>query len=187
MKKIGEIKGVPVVEGNKNEVTKNQLHYEETDNGIQLSKRGSDNKLNSVTGSGSGGSSNGNEVWYRIKNYKEVDNYQSSEVDLIIETLQNSNPFNVVGYYYDRDYANYIKGYALPIIPKKFNNYDLYGFALFESKFDMNGQMFIIKGDFKDMIITSDPNHPMLILMDKYCELSTKEEIEKYMNEQINQ
>ena len=134
-----------------------------------------------------GGSSNGNEVWYRIKNYKEVDNYQSSEVDLIIDTLQNSDTLNVVGYYYDSNYANYIKGYAIPIRPKKFNNYDLYGFALFESKFDMNGQMFIIKGDFKDMIITSDPNHPILILMDKYCELSTKEEIEKYMNEQINQ
>lgn len=130
-----------------------------------------------------GGSSNGNEVWYRIKNYKEVDNYQSSEVDLIIDVLQNSDTLNVVGYYYDRNYANYIKGYALPIRPKKFNNYDLYGFALFESKWDMNGQMFIIKGDFKDMIITNDPNHPMLILMDKYCELSTKEEIEKYMNE----
>lgn len=57
MKKIGEIKGVPVVEGNINEVTKNQIHYKEDSGSIQLSKRGNDNKLNSVTGSSSDGSS----------------------------------------------------------------------------------------------------------------------------------
>lgn len=57
MKKIGEIKGVPVVEGNINEVTKNQIHYKEDSGNIQLSKRGNDNKLNSVTGSSGGGSS----------------------------------------------------------------------------------------------------------------------------------
>lgn len=53
MKKIGEIKGVPVVEGNVNEVTRNQIHYKEDSGSIQLSKRGNDNKLNSVTGSSS--------------------------------------------------------------------------------------------------------------------------------------
>lgn len=58
MKKIGEIKGIPVVEGNINEVIKNQIHYKETGGGIQLSKRGNDNKLNSVTGSSSGTTSN---------------------------------------------------------------------------------------------------------------------------------
>lgn len=57
MKKIGEIKGVPVVEGNINEVTKNQIHYKEDSGSIQLSKRGNDNKLNSITGSSSDGSS----------------------------------------------------------------------------------------------------------------------------------
>lgn len=49
MKKIGEIKGVPVVEGNINEVTKNQIHYKEDEGSIQLSKRGYNNKLNSIT------------------------------------------------------------------------------------------------------------------------------------------
>lgn len=57
MKKIGEIKGIPVVEGNINEVNKNQIHYKENNGNIQLSKRGNDNKLNSVTSSSSGGSS----------------------------------------------------------------------------------------------------------------------------------
>lgn len=64
MKKIGTLKGIPVVEGNVNEVTKNQIHYKENGGGIQLSKRDNDNKLNSITsGSSNGGSS-------RIKYYK---------------------------------------------------------------------------------------------------------------------
>ena len=71
MKKIGEIKGVPVVEGNINEVTKNQIHYKEEGGGIQLSKRGNDNKLNSVTGSSSGGSS-----------IKHIPKYYSIEKDI---------------------------------------------------------------------------------------------------------
>jgi hypothetical protein len=70
MKKIGEIKGVPVVEGNINEVTKNQIHYKEDSGSIQLSKRGNDNKLNSVTSSSSGGSS----IKYIPKYYRFVEN-----------------------------------------------------------------------------------------------------------------
>ena len=53
MKRIGTIKGVPVVEGNINEVTKNQIHYKENGEGIQLSKRDNENKLNSITSSSS--------------------------------------------------------------------------------------------------------------------------------------
>lgn len=67
MKKIGEIKGIPVVEGNINEVTKNQIHYKEDSGSIQLSKRGNDNKLNSVTGSSSGGGEGVKEYYYKIK------------------------------------------------------------------------------------------------------------------------
>lgn len=33
MKKIGTLKGIPVVEGNVNEVTKNQIHYKENGGG----------------------------------------------------------------------------------------------------------------------------------------------------------
>lgn len=67
MRKIGEIKGVPVVEGNVNEVTKNQFHYKETGGGIQLSKRDSDNKLSSITSGSSNGDSGGDkESYYKI-------------------------------------------------------------------------------------------------------------------------
>lgn len=38
MKKIGEIKGVPVVEGSENEVTKNQIHYKDNGGGFNFLK-----------------------------------------------------------------------------------------------------------------------------------------------------
>lgn len=60
MKKIGEIKGVPVVEGDAN-LVKNQILYKETDKGISLSKR-TNGKLEEVSG---GSSNNSNfEYWY---------------------------------------------------------------------------------------------------------------------------
>ena len=73
MKKIGEIKGVPVVEGNINEVTKNQIHYKEDSGNIQLSKRGNDNKLNSVTGSSSSGGDSKHRIeYYKIENINHI-------------------------------------------------------------------------------------------------------------------
>ena len=72
MKKIGEIKGVPVVEGNINEVTRNQIHYKEDSGNIQLSKRDSDNKLNSITGSSSSGDSGVKEYYYKVLDDKVI-------------------------------------------------------------------------------------------------------------------
>ena len=55
MRKIGELKGKPIIEGNPNEIKKNQIHYKESDGSITLSERKEDNTLSSVTsGSGSG-------------------------------------------------------------------------------------------------------------------------------------
>lgn len=68
MRKIGELKGKPIIEGNPNEIKKNQLHYKESDGGITLSERKGDNTLSSVTsGSGSGEGEN-NIVYYKIDN-----------------------------------------------------------------------------------------------------------------------
>jgi hypothetical protein len=69
MKRIGTIKGVPVVEGNINEVTKNQIHYKENGGGIQLSKRDNENKLNSITSGSSNGDGGGVKEYY----YKVID------------------------------------------------------------------------------------------------------------------
>ena len=61
MKKIGEIKGVPVVEGDAN-LVKNQIVYKETDKGISLSKR-INGKLEEVSG---GDSSSSNIKYYNV-------------------------------------------------------------------------------------------------------------------------
>lgn len=82
MKKIGEIKGVPVVEGNINEVTKNQIHYKEDSGNIQLSKRGHDNKLNSVTGSSSSGDNGVKEYYYKFKDEYSNDIHAATIMDM---------------------------------------------------------------------------------------------------------
>lgn len=66
MKRIGSIKGVPVVEGNPNEITKNQILYKESNKEVQLSKRDSKGQLNTITGSNS---DDGDAfVYYKINN-----------------------------------------------------------------------------------------------------------------------
>lgn len=69
MRKIGELKGKPIIEGNPNEIKKNQIHYKESDGNITLSERKGDNTLSSVTsGSGSGESGGVKEYYYRVAN-----------------------------------------------------------------------------------------------------------------------
>lgn len=69
MRKIGELKGKPIIEGNPNEIKRNQLHYKESDGGITQSERKNDNSLSSVTsGSGSGESGGVKEYYCRISN-----------------------------------------------------------------------------------------------------------------------
>lgn len=65
MRKIGELKGKPIIEGNPNEIKRNQLHYKESDGNITLSERKEDNTLSSVT-SGSGGGEGVKEYYYKV-------------------------------------------------------------------------------------------------------------------------
>lgn len=65
MRKIGELKGKPIIEGNPNEIKKNQIHYKESDGGITLSERKEDNTLSSVT-SGSGSGEGVKEYYYKF-------------------------------------------------------------------------------------------------------------------------
>ena len=89
MRKIGEIKGVPVVEGNVNEVTKNQIHYKEEEGGIQLSKRNNENKLNSIT-SGSSDSGGVKEYYYKYNRSEELDASQFVRNVVVIEVLYSN-------------------------------------------------------------------------------------------------
>lgn len=94
MKKIGTLKGIPVVEGNVNEVTKNQIHYKENGGGIQLSKRNNDNKLNSITSGSSNGEGEGvKEYYYKTLDPNTIENIVSLITafngELLIDTGKN--------------------------------------------------------------------------------------------------
>lgn len=52
MKRIGNLKGKPIVEGNPNEIKNNQIHYKEAGGGITLSERKNGN-LENITAEGS--------------------------------------------------------------------------------------------------------------------------------------
>lgn len=64
-RKIGSIKGMPVVEGYPNEVTKHEYHYKEDDDGnITLSKRDNKGNLESTGGGNSSNTGNNTEQSY---------------------------------------------------------------------------------------------------------------------------
>lgn len=65
MRKIGELKGKPIVEGNPNEVKNNQIHAKTEGGGITLSERKNGN-LETISGSSSGGG--GKVEYYNIIN-----------------------------------------------------------------------------------------------------------------------
>jgi hypothetical protein len=99
MRKIGELKGKPIIEGNPNEIKKNQIHYKESDGNITLSERKEDNTLSSVT-SGSGSGEGVKEYYYKFKESMPLDCrmfYQllllltASKIDIIVPFLNNDN------------------------------------------------------------------------------------------------
>ncbi len=75
-----------MVEGNVNEITKNQIHYKEEGGGIQLSKRSNDNKLNNIT-SGSSEGGGDKEYYYKYNYSEELDPSQIVNNFVIIEVL----------------------------------------------------------------------------------------------------
>lgn len=89
MRKIGELKGKPIIEGNPNEIKKNQIHYKESDGGITLSERKEDNTLSSVT-SGSGSSEGVKEYYYK------TDESIKEEVLMILVELFSSCNTNIL-------------------------------------------------------------------------------------------
>lgn len=68
MKKIGELKGKPIIEGNPNEIKNNQIHAK-IEEVITLSER-KNGSLETISGGNSGNASGDNEVLY----YKVIEN-----------------------------------------------------------------------------------------------------------------
>lgn len=85
--RIGSIYGKPVVEGSPNEVKKNEIHYIENNGSITLSKRNSNNELESI----SGGSSSGNtKMLYFRWTEEQLDN--DPELYTIVQVFTSSDP-----------------------------------------------------------------------------------------------
>lgn len=89
MKRIGSIKGVPVIEGNTNEVKKDQIHYKEDQDGtITLSKRDSSNTIKSI----SGGKSDGGASFLYYKIDKGNENFPTAaELLMMLPIIGISN------------------------------------------------------------------------------------------------
>ena len=101
MKKIGELKGKPIIEGNPNEIKKNQIHYKESDGSITLSERKEDNTLSSVT-SGSGSGEGVKEYYYKFKEgvavnahmfYTALLVFTVSKIDIIVPFLSGDDEY----------------------------------------------------------------------------------------------
>lgn len=91
MRKIGELKGKPIIEGNPNEIKKNQIHYKESDGGITLSERKEDNTLSSVT-SGSGSGEGVKEYYYKCA----INNNDEELLQMLNFFASCTNEFNVI-------------------------------------------------------------------------------------------
>lgn len=77
MRKIGELKGKPIIEGNPNEIKNNQIHAKtEEGGGITLSER-KNGSLETISGGNSGNASGDSEVQY----YKVVQDNNMLEED----------------------------------------------------------------------------------------------------------
>ena len=91
-------------------------------------------------------------------------------------------------YSHDFDYGGYVVRYCMPISNNVRNNKRIFGLVVIPAKINMNGQEMSINS-FEELFSFPEFNDYGGIQKDFYnnFELSTKEEIEKYMNEQINQ
>ena len=163
MKKIGEIKGIPVVEGNINEVTKNQIHYKEGGGSIQLSKRGNDNKLNSVTGSSSGSSSKYapryfsidwskcSESWKYILSTEHIDGMIYANTIGFVATIKtNSDTGYIIG---TGSYDPYDRNIAFSYIPVSMSDYVQEALGIqYQMPFNINDLIEFINKLIKDVM-----------------------------------
>ncbi len=71
MRKVGELKGKPIIEGNPNEIKNNQIHYKESEGNINLSERKNGN-LETISGSNSGSAESEVEYWKFVYDESEI-------------------------------------------------------------------------------------------------------------------
>lgn len=112
MKKIGELKGKPIIEGNPNEIKNNQIHYKEFEGNINLSER-KNGSLETISGSSSGSSSKyapryfsidfnvADEGWKYLLSFKDSNNpiYQDNILGSIGATYKFNYPATFITSY----------------------------------------------------------------------------------------
>ena len=196
MRKIGELKGKPIIEGNPNEIKKNQIHYKESDGGITLSERKEDNTLSSVT-SGSGSGEGVKEYYYKIKDeYLNTNIYDILIMDEtpLIEFLHMfcgieaiicpiSSISHIEGY--AEVYSNFVFTNKLKTIPyfKIMDSSSFIAASYFDDKTIPSNAIIRRKGNISDRIKNShfgneEEINYIIELINTYIQEITKEEYE---------
>lgn len=128
-----------------------------------------------------GGSSNDAVYYKAIKECYTGD----PAVNMIVSFTQM---LSINEYSHDFDFGGYIVRYDMPLSDKIKNTKRIFGIVIRACKVNINGQKFAFNSVEE---VFSHPNFSQTgdVIGEFYnnFELSTKEEIEKYMNEQINQ
>lgn len=148
-----------------------------------LSKKEKKDIVNEIKTKGSSSDGSLNNAVY----YKAIKEYHTG--DSLFEMLMSfTQMLNINEYSHDFDSGGYIVRYCMPISNKVRNNKRIFGLVVIPAKINMNGQEMSINS-FEELFSFPEFNDYGGIQKDFYnnFELSTKEEIEKYMNEQINQ
>lgn len=100
MRKIGELKGKPIVEGNPNEVKNNQIHAKTEGDNITLSER-KNGSLETISGSSSGGSSSKYAPRYFSIDWDKADENWTNIFDITNDTYKVLQIFSTVKIRYE--------------------------------------------------------------------------------------
>lgn len=173
MRKIGELKGKPIIEGNPNEIKNNQIHYKESEGSINLSER-KNGSLETIIGGSSGESSSKYAPRYFSIDFNVADEgwkYLLSIKDMINPTQDNIT-FNIGAIYKTIVDENIKIITAYPFITNILNSVTQFSYVPLYISDSIAGS-FGIKGGFLTFedIITNMPK-VLIVLLEKEITLS---------------
>lgn len=145
MRKIGELKGKPIIEGNPNEIKNNQIHAKTEGGGITLSER-KNGSLETISGSNSGNTSGDSELQYYKVAYDGTIGFENLPKFEVVIELFNAfiRYFNVVSFKstnygmlsgeFKATGSGVLTGeYTLNRFIEEFNNKHIIGFCIYTS------------------------------------------------------
>lgn len=113
MRKIGELKGKPIIEGNPNEIKNNQIHYKESEGNINLSERKNGN-LETISGGNESSASKlkSRKVCWVVDNEKLTDETFATLKSLLLEILALYPLYSSIYEEFDSSVSNNYKYYG---------------------------------------------------------------------------